>query len=80
MSGQSGDLYPAEADRFSGEALCTQLLDLMADGRLKPSQLVSHRMAHTDMVTAYEMAYKREKICLTSYLISRCKTILIAVR
>ena len=61
VSGQSGDLYPAETDRFSGEALCAQMLDLMADGRLKPSQLVSHRMAYTDMITAYEMAYKREK-------------------
>ncbi len=61
VNGQSGDLYPAEADRFSGEALCGQMLDLMADGRLKPSQLVGHRMAYTDMVTAYEMAYKREK-------------------
>ena len=61
VNGQAGDLYPSEADRFSGEALCAQMLDLMADGRLKPSQLVSHRMPHTDMVKAYEMAYKREK-------------------
>ena len=61
VNGQAGDLYPSEADRFSGEALCAQMLDLMADGRLKPSQLVSHRMPYTDMVKAYEMAYKREK-------------------
>ncbi len=61
VNGQAGDLYPSQADRFSGEALCAQMLDLMADGRLKPSQLVSHRMPYTDMVKAYEMAYKREK-------------------
>ncbi len=61
VSGRAGDLYPSGVDRFDGARLCAQMLDLMAEGRLKPSDLVSHRMPYTDMVTAYEMAYRREK-------------------
>ena len=38
-----------------------QMLSYMAQGSIRPSKLVSHRMAYKDMVHAYEMAYKREK-------------------
>ena len=61
VNGQAGDLYPSQADRLAVRRSVRRYIDLMADGRLKPSQLVSHRMPHTDMVKAYEMAYKREK-------------------
>lgn len=61
VSGQAGDLYPSSEARLGAEALCAQMLDLMADGKLKPSHLVSHRMPYVDMVEAYEMAYRREK-------------------
>jgi threonine dehydrogenase-like Zn-dependent dehydrogenase len=33
VSGLAGDLYPSVEDRFSGERLCAQMLDLMADGK-----------------------------------------------
>jgi threonine dehydrogenase-like Zn-dependent dehydrogenase len=61
VSGLAGDLYPSAEDRFSGERLCAQMLDLMADGKLEPKRLVSHRMHYSEMVEAYEMAYRREK-------------------
>lgn len=61
VSGRAGDLYPSADDRFSGEKLCAQMLDLMADGKLEPKRLVSHRMHYSNMVEAYEMAYRREK-------------------
>ncbi len=61
VSGRAGDLYPGYKDRFSGERLCAQMLDLMADGKLEPKRLVSHRMHYSKMVEAYEMAYRREK-------------------
>lgn len=61
ISGRTGDLYPSVNDRFSGEKLCEQMLDLMADGKLEPKRLVSHRMHYSEMVEAYEMAYRREK-------------------
>ena len=61
VSGRAGDLYPSADDRFSGENLCAQMLDLMADGKLEPKRLVSHRMHYSNMVEAYEMAYRREK-------------------
>ncbi len=61
VSGRAGDLFPAESDRFDGETLCAQVLNLMADGRLEPKRLVSHRMHYSEMVKAYEMAYRREK-------------------
>jgi threonine dehydrogenase-like Zn-dependent dehydrogenase len=36
----------------------------MADGRLEPKRLITHRMHYSQMVEAYEMAYHREKSML----------------
>ena len=33
----------------------------MAEGRLEPKRLVTHRFPFTQMVEAYEMALRREK-------------------
>jgi threonine dehydrogenase-like Zn-dependent dehydrogenase len=33
----------------------------MQEGKLQPSRLVTHRLHYSDMVQAYEMAYRREK-------------------
>jgi threonine dehydrogenase-like Zn-dependent dehydrogenase len=37
---------------------------MMADGRLEPKRTVTHRLHYTEMVRAYEMAYRREKSML----------------
>ena len=36
----------------------------MADGRLEPKRLITHRFPYTEIVQAYEMAYRREKSML----------------
>ena len=61
---QGGYLYPTPEDRFSGRRGCEHILSLMADGRLKPRQLITHRFHYTEMVQAYEMAFEREKSML----------------
>ena len=33
----------------------------MADGKLEPSRLITHQLHYSEMATAYEMAYHREK-------------------
>jgi len=33
----------------------------MQEGRLEPKRLITHRFPYTEMVEAYEMAYRREK-------------------
>ena len=71
VSGVAGDLYPLGSrqmnlleNRFSTERTCAHLLSLMAEGRLEPRRLVTHRFHYSDMVEAYEMAYRREKSML----------------
>ena len=62
ISGEAGDLYPDNSHtRFDGERQCRHVLSLMADAGLSPSKLITHRFAYTDMVEAYEMAFRREK-------------------
>ena len=61
VSGRSGYLYPGREDRFSRHRECEYVLTLMADGRLEPKRLVTHRFHYTEMAQAYEMAYRREK-------------------
>ena len=61
VSGEDGYLYPAQGERFSGERACAHVLSLMAEGRLEPKRLVTHRFGYQDMAEAYEMAYRREK-------------------
>ena len=43
---------------------CEFVLQLMADGSLTPSQIVTHRLHYSGMKEAYEMAYHREKTML----------------
>ena len=71
VSGPAGYLYPqaagptrAPADRFSPDQGCAYVLSLMADGRLEPKRLITHRFHYSEMVKAYEMAYHREKTML----------------
>ena len=61
ISGAAGDLYPAHSMRFDRRRECTFVLDLMADGRLEPKRLITHRFHYSEMAEAYEMAYRREK-------------------
>ena len=73
VSGPAGYLYPNTAqhspldtmqNRFSADHAATHVLSLMADGRLEPKRLITHRFHYTEMVKAYEMAFHREKSML----------------
>ena len=64
VNGRAGYLYPGESDRFDWDRACEYVLALMADGRLEPKRLITHRLPYTDIVDAYEMAYRREKSML----------------
>jgi len=71
VSGPAGYLYPDTTpaassiqDRYAGDRTAAHVLSLMADGRLGPKRLVTHRFHYTEMVQAYEMAYEREKSML----------------
>ena len=48
-------------ERFTWHWVCRYILSLMADGRLKPKRLVTHRFDYINMAEAYEMALRREK-------------------
>ena len=64
VNGSAGYRFPGERDtpaRFSWNNSCAHVLSLMADGRLSPKRLITHRMPYRDMKQAYEMAYRREK-------------------
>ena len=64
VSGPTSYLYPTETDRFDRHRSCEHVLSLMADGRLAPKRLITHRFHYTEMAEAYEMAYRREKSML----------------
>ena len=66
VSGAAGELYPNPdyAGELAGDRRAAHVLSLMADGRLEPKRLITHRFCYTDMGTAYEMAYRREKSML----------------
>jgi len=64
VSGQSGYLFSGSGERFSRRRECEFVLSLMADGKLEPKRLITHRFPYTDMAEAYEMAYRREKAML----------------
>ena len=65
VSGPSGYLYPTpEGDRFEWNRAWAHILSLMEGGRLEPKRLITHRFHYTEMVQAYEMAYRREKSML----------------
>jgi len=64
VSGQAGYLYPDRELRFNHIRECQYVLSLMADGRLEPKRVITHRIHYTQMATAYEMAYRRDKSML----------------
>jgi polar amino acid transport system substrate-binding protein len=71
VSGPAGYLYPNESgqpllaqDRYAADRTAEHMLSLMADGRLEPKRLITHRFHYSQMVQAYEMAYGREKSML----------------
>ena len=71
VSGAAGYLFPADsadprqtANRFAADRSAAHILSLMADGRLEPKRLITHRFHYSQMVEAYEMAYQREKSML----------------
>ena len=65
VNGGDPSLYPRPAER-TGVVSGTRhhrphVLQLMADGVLKPSKLITHRLPYTSMQVAYDMAFKRDK-------------------
>lgn len=71
VSGPAGYLYPNDStnpglttDHYTADRTAAHVLSLMADGKLEPKRLITHRFHYTDMVNAYEMAYAREKSML----------------
>ena len=65
VNGTAPYMYPqADADRMEWNKQCEFVLQLMADGSLTPSQIVTHRLPYSQMKEAYEMAYHREKTML----------------
>ena len=65
VSGGDPSLYPRPAE-LSGMAAGTRhhrphVLQLMADGVLRPSKLITHRLHYTEMQQAYDLAFKRDK-------------------
>ena len=71
VSGPAGYLYPNATgnpfwaeDHYAADREADHVLSLMADGRLEPKRLVTHRFHYSEMAQAYEMAYRREKAML----------------
>ena len=64
VNGSAGYLYPANDERFAWHRVCEHTLALMANGKLEPKRLVTHRLHYTEMAKAYEMAFAREKSML----------------
>ncbi len=71
VSGPAGYLYPNNSpdprftlDQYAADRTAAHILSLMADGRLEPKRLITHRFHYSEMAKAYEMAYAREKSML----------------
>jgi threonine dehydrogenase-like Zn-dependent dehydrogenase len=71
VSGPAGYLYPNTTsdprltdDRYAADRNAAHVLSLVADGRLEPKRLITHRFHYGEMAKAYEMAYRREKSTL----------------
>jgi len=71
VSGPAGYLYPSASsnplltdDHYAADRTAAHVLSLMADGRLEPKRLITHRFHYSEMAQAYEMAYRREKSML----------------
>ena len=71
VSGPAGYLYPNDSshtqltsDHYHADRTAAHILSLMADGKLEPKRLITHRFHYSEMAKAYEMAYAREKSML----------------
>ena len=65
VSGADPDVYPAAGPRDVGSRPHrAHVLWLMAKGRLEPRRLITHRLHHTQIAEAYEMALRRDKSML----------------
>ena len=64
VSGQAGELYPGIQESPVQYPLVDHVLNLMADHKLEPKRLITHRMHYTEMAKAYEMALARDKSIL----------------
>ena len=63
VSGNDAALFPNEIGQAPFRR-CEHVLSLMAEGKLQPSRLITHRLHYSEMAQAYEMAYHREKSML----------------
>ena len=61
VSGSDPDLYHRSEAHGGQVRHCAHLLSLMAEGRLEPKRLVTHRMHYTQIAEAYDMALRLEK-------------------
>lgn len=61
ISGTDANLFPTDDVHLGQGRHCSHMLSLMAEGKLEPKRLVTHRLHYTQMVEAYEMALRREK-------------------
>ena len=61
VSGLEGRIFPGLEERCAGEKRWDFVLSLMREGKLEPKRLITHRLHYSEMVEAYEMAYRREK-------------------
>ena len=65
VSSEAGNLYPRnQGDVLDADRQATHVLSLVADGRLEPKRLITHRFHYSEMVKAYDMADQREKSML----------------
>jgi len=64
VSGEAGSLYPRSQEIRETDRCASHVLSLMADDRLEPKRLITHRFHYTEMVKAYDMADQREKSML----------------
>lgn len=73
VSGLPSYAYPmlAGAQRFSIARGCQYLLTLMDEGRLHPSDLITHRLPYDRALEIYEMAYQREKSMIGAVMLWR---------
>jgi len=61
ISGTDAHLFPSPGAPAGQGRHGHHMLKLMADGKLEPKRLVTHRLHYTQIVEAYEMALRREK-------------------
>ncbi len=61
ISGNDANFFPSEESGSGQSRHCSHMLSLMAEGKLEPKRLVTHRLPYTQMVDAYEMALRRDK-------------------